>query len=595
MSQKPIKIFKIRVKRKIKQEKDEKEETAIFKIRVKRKIKQEEEEEEKMANRETVKRGKLMTKTMRIRVTKAAKRKMDEGLHKPKRFKQELTFQQVKDRMKMASYPLMPHQVEGVKWMMEREKNSHNNPIKGGLLCDHPGLGKTIQICACMVGNPRKRTLIIVPCSVIGQWKKILLEVFSGHEVKIHRGPKRPKEYHEIARRYRTSSFVITTLGTLTKDISAFLINRYWSRIVFDEIHDIRNGRKNFQAVIQLNSAIKWGLSGTPIQNRLGDLTNIYRFLGVNDEKGIGMKSMRELNKRYMKQRTKEEASKKDPNLVLSEKKEMEYEMDFDTAEEKVIYDKIRKNVASEFSNMANSAHSNSAKMACFFELLLRLRQASLHPQLALNGFSRKYGRDMGTYKGRSTKFDKLVKLIREKRDSNCLVFCNFKEEMDMIGAQLKKSGIGYKKYTGSMNDKQRRECLGSFVNYKTAYNTDMMKRLPYELCDLIQSYAPRVLLMQIKAGSVGLNLQEFTEVIYPLGDWNPSNEIQATSRAHRLGQTETVTVHKLRLHSSDPTYETIDDRILGVQKRKLKIVESCMTGKGGNRLTMGDFRSLLS
>ncbi len=446
-----------------------------------------------------------------------------------------------------------------------------------------------------MLGNPKKRTLLIVPCSVIGQWKKILLEVFPDHQLKVHRGQKRPKNYHGIVRGYRNSSFVITTLGTLTKDVSYFLISGYWNRIVFDEIHDIRNGGANYRAAILLNSEIKWGLSGTPIQNRLGDLSNIYRFLDVNDGKGIGMNSVRELNERYMKKRTKEEVAEKDPNLVLGEKKEMEYEMDFGTPEERAIYDKIRKNVKSEFESMVNSAHSNSAKMACFFELLLRLRQASLHPQLALNGFSRKYGRNMGTYGSRSTKFTKLVNLIREKRDSNCIVFCNFREEMDMIGEELGKCGIGYRKYTGSMNDKQRKECLGSFVNYKVACNTDMMMRLPIELCGLIQSYAPRVLLIQIKAGSVGLNLQQFTEVFYPLGDWNPSNEIQATSRAHRLNQTETVTVHKLRLRVPDPAYETIDDRIFAIQQKKLKMVERCMTGKGGNQLSIGDFRSLLS
>jgi SNF2 family DNA or RNA helicase len=209
----------------------------------------------------------------------------------------------------------------------------------------------------------------------------------------------------------------------------------------------------------------------------------------------------------------------------------------------------------------------------------------------------------MGHYNGPSTKITKLVELIgrrsglmvQSKRAVNCLVFCHFKEEMEMIGRELTKKGITHLKYTGSMTDKQRRDCLNSFSHYKMVYDKVLSKKLPEELCMEIQSYSSRVLLMQISAGGVGLNLQQFTDVFFTLADWNPSNEVQAIARAHRLGQSQEVTVHKLYLHVPDPDYGTIDDRILEVQEQKMKIVNKCMGNKGMDHLSMSDFRRLLA
>jgi SNF2 family DNA or RNA helicase len=505
------------------------------------------------------------------------------------------------EHMAKMKYPLMPHQINGVKWMLERE--SPINPIKGGLLSDDPGLGKTIQMCACMVGNPVNRTLFIVPTSVIDQWKKILLTLFPNKTVEIHRGHARPNNYSDIFRKYRKTTFVITTPGTMRKDIHKLNIISYWDRIVFDEVHTIRNRNSTYKAAILLNSHIKWGLSGTPIQNRRDDIMNIYRFLGICEVGRPCQMSIMALNGIYMKRRLKTEEAKKNPKMVLGKKTEIQYQLDFDTQEERDMYDRIKRNTTRDYANMANSAASTRQQMLFFFELLMRQRQASIHPQLALNGLSRKFGVDMGHYNGPSTKITKLVELIgrrsglmvQSKRAVNCLVFCHFKEEMEMIGRELTKKGITHLKYTGSMTDKQRRDCLNSFSHYKMVYDKVLSKKLPEELCMEIQSYSSRVLLMQISAGGVGLNLQQFTDVFFTLADWNPSNEVQAIARAHRLGQSQEVTVHKLYLHVPDPDYGTIDDRILEVQEQKMKIVNKCMGNKGMDHLSMSDFRRLLA
>jgi SNF2 family DNA or RNA helicase len=159
---------------------------------------------------------------------------------------------------------------------------------------------------------------------------------------------------------------------------------------------------------------------------------------------------------------------------------------------------------------------------------------------------------------------------------NNCLVFCHFKEEMNLIEKSLKQRRIGVEMYHGGMNGKKRLEVLNKFPNNDMT-NTAKLVLNRYNIPEVIQnqifSYSPRVLLIQINAGGVGLNLQQFSEVYFPSPDWNPSNEIQALARAHRLGQVKPVTVHRFILFDQEEEFSTIDQRIGSIQVTKRNLM----------------------
>jgi SNF2 family DNA or RNA helicase len=221
-------------------------------------------------------------------------------------------------------------------------------------------------------------------------------------------------------------------------------------------------------------------------------------------------------------------------------------------------------------------------------ELLLRLRQTSCHPQLVLNGLSRKYGVQPKPWTGHSSKHLHLIRMLESHRGEAALVFCQFTEEMDLLQTLLREHGFRSARLDGSLSNQERRLTL------------DRCRR-PGEI---------EVCLIQIRAGGVGLNLQEFNRVYLTSPDWNPCNEIQAIARAHRMGQQRPVTVTKLVLSGVDATQpegtapqSMVDSRILDIQDRK-RLLMSDLLGEPDllhngcrhrrARLTRSDWKRLL-
>ena len=267
--------------------------------------------------------------------------------------------------------------------------------------------------------------------------------------------------------------------------------------------------------------------------------------------------------------------------------------VEFDTKEEKDIYREIQNNALEELINAEEEL--NGAELNLFIlEILLRLRQASSHPGIALENLKKKYN---------TTKLEKTFSLQREsskfkriigdisKSQGYCLVFCHFRQEMDLLSDFLEKKGIKSEIYDGSLSRAQRDTVISQFNDKpvkKKLVKIDGKKK--------IVENKPRVLIIQIKAGGVGLNLQQFNNVFIMAPDWNPANEIQAIARAHRLGQKKKVNVNKytlvynkqiddenvcnmqsgepIEVESQDDKNETsVDERILGIQMRKRQIM----------------------
>jgi len=193
---------------------------------------------------------------------------------------------------------------------------------------------------------------------------------------------------------------------------------------------------------------------------------------------------------------------------------------------------------------------------------ILRLRQASIHPELAMKSFAQKYESfQWDRFSNRSTKMKYFLDKINTATGYS-LVFCHFRNEMNLVQSELETIGIQSEMYNGSMNASERRAVLDKFPSDKVS---------------------KKALIIQIKAGGVGLNLQQFTSIFIISPDWNPCNEIQAIARAHRIGQTKTVTVFKFtvvcnyKFSEEASEVRTIDSLITSKQKTKRELMSNIL------------------
>jgi len=257
----------------------------------------------------------------------------------------------VRNTFKERGYSLLPHQEDAVRWMSNREEKK----IKGGILADEMGVGKTIETIALLKFNPVLYTLIIVPASLINQWVKELDKFTSGLNISIH----------NFNKKINPINIVITSF---VKSTYSHLMNFRWGRVVIDEAHIIRNPKgKVYKNICRLQSNIKWCLTGTPIQNYLSDIKSLFRFIGIKKDMDL-KKTIR----KYLFRRTKE-----DVNIKLCGYEHTDHIIEFESLYEKQLYNKVRDNIYEKID-------------ISYLEIILRLRQASILPQLVIDGYNKK-------------------------------------------------------------------------------------------------------------------------------------------------------------------------------------------------------------
>ena len=496
-------------------------------------------------------------------------------------------FQTISER----GFKLIEYQKDGINWMLDRElcpQMISNNKVcgmNGGLLCDDPGLGKTIQTCGVLLGNRLKRTLIVLPISVMGQWKDTIKKILPDSNIHIHHGSSKIKSLEHFVS--IGCEIVLTTIGLVSTN-GSILQKIPWNRVVIDEVHYIRNpSSKAFVGAKLLKSDIKWGLTGTPIQNSIKDIQTLYRYVfsvkgGINlTNKSLNEKQLSYLNKIYLKRRTKsevEELEKLDKNIEFHD-----VTIEFDTEAEALIYTTIKNNTTKELKKITDSNLSVREQMVVIFELILRLRQASIHPQIAINSLNSKFHDTLSldNFEGTSSKYNQVLRIVKEKssKNQNTIVFCYFRDEMVGLSKLLEKNGIGNRIYNGSMSMKQKENVLRDFTHTRTLMELQLIHQrlhfLPSSCMDMISNNIPKVLLIQIKCGAVGLNLQQFNNIVFTSPDWNPTNQFQAIARSHRIGQNMKINVYNINITHKE--FYTIDDRIIDIQNKKNDIIQKIL------------------
>ena len=409
---------------------------------------------------------------------------------------------------------LKDHQVEAIQWMKNIEDESE--PY-GGILADDMGLGKTLEALSLTVANPVKRTLIIVPASVLDQWV-IETVKFLGEDIVDSLSIDEPCDGYTFTTFYKAAK----------RDI---IQSEEWDRVIIDEGHIIRNRKTMcFNGIIRLKARHKWVLSGTPIQNSIADLKTLLMFVGFSLEILLNDDLLHEISDTHILRRTKDEVELKMPKLRV-----LKYFINFETEEERKQYKNDSFNLKMKSNYMGNK---------CLLVKYLRLRQFTLLPKMVFDSLS-KHCESLPKKIPKSYKLDRIVKVVeKEKNNERPIIFCHFKKEMQYMKEKLECKGIKSEIINGDVSQLDRLAIINRHESY-------------------------HALLIQLQAGSVGLNLQMFNTVIFTAPHWNPTHERQAICRAYRLGQNKNVTVRRFAFK------DTIENLIINKQKLKNQVMKN--------------------
>ena len=428
-----------------------------------------------------------------------------------------------------------PYQREGVLWMLTME--GQKSGPKGGFLCDEMGLGKSIQLIATMLGNPKPHTLIIVPKSIITQWVEEINRFAPNLTINVFDGPDRRIKEADVT---LTPYTLLTTKGGKA-DVKTPLHMIEWDRVILDEAHEIRNNKsKLFKSVCRLQTQIKWIVTGTPVFNSMEDFVSLCTFLGLSKVVVQGMTN--KIKDIYILRRTKEDLAQISERLRLPpchfENVELEMYPD-----EKQLYEIVFLEAQETIRDAFRHAQSLNAKNMVILECLLRARQVMIHPQMYIDGVAKQTGTKAEKWVGRSKKMETLFEMVKSHPSEKTLIFCQFRGEMNHIQKNMERPVF---RIDGSVPKEERVKQIDGF-----------------------KKAAPgAVFIIQIKAGGQGLNLQEATRVYITGPSWNPATELQAVGRSHRTGQTNPVYVKKL-VYKECARFVSVEQEMMALQGHK--------------------------
>jgi SNF2 family DNA or RNA helicase len=429
---------------------------------------------------------------------------------------------------------LRDYQAQAVNWMYDMTKKGFN-----AVLADEMGLGKTIQALALIniLKADKKNNfpcMVVCPTSLVQNWKNESEAFTPDIKAVIISGADR----EDVISRINDFDLVITSYSLMKRDIEYYKKIAF-SLLILDEAQHIKNPSTiNAKVSKSLNAKSKLVLTGTPLENSSEDIWSIFDFLNP------GMLGNNESFKRMYSgiendlDKQKELSERIAPFILRRHKSEVEQ---LPEKTEKLIYCELLPSQQKLYDSILRDGRNkfdlfNSGKSTRFDVLssLTRLRQLCCHPGL-LPELMRKGER------GESAKLELLKELLLETLDSGqkTLVFSQFTSLLKIIKEWLDSQGITYEYLDGSTMNRQAR--VDNFNNDKNI----------------------KLFLLSLKAGGTGLNLTSATNVIIYDPWWNPTAELQAADRIHRIGQKMPVTTYKLVAQDS------IEEKILELQKRK--------------------------
>jgi hypothetical protein len=462
---------------------------------------------------------------------------------------------------------LRGYQCEGLGWLLFLQRFGF-----GGCLADDMGLGKTVMVLALLATRRDLQTetnrlpsLVVAPRSVVFNWRQEAARFTPALRVLEYTGAGRTA----IRTKFADHDLVLTTYGTLRRD-AAHLAATAFDYVVLDEAQAIKNAASvSAKTTRLLDARHRLALSGTPVENHLGELWSLLEFLNPGllssapaferagagrrmDEGAVAMLA-RGLRP-FILRRTKEQVARE-----LPPKTEQTLYCDLERPQ-RALYDELRSHYrralldgpsGNGLGSSGTLGRGPSAMLGTgraklqILEALLRLRQAACHPGLI----------DRQRAHEASAKLDVLVPRIAEavEEDHKTLVFSQFTSLLAIVRARLDAARIPYEYLDGSTKDRESK-----------------VKRFQ-------RDPACRLFLISLKAGGLGLNLTA-AEYVFLLDPWwNPAVEAQAVDRAHRIGQTHQVFAYRLIAR------DTVEERVLELQRQKRGLADAILNAD--NRL----------
>jgi superfamily II DNA or RNA helicase len=454
---------------------------------------------------------------------------------------------------------LRPYQADGVKWL----DYLHEHRL-GGCLADDMGLGKTIQAIALLsrlYPEEKKATLIVMPRSLLFNWRRELETFCPSLTVYTYYATERNVEAvnkHQV---------VLTTYGTLRSDIEAFSKIPFHA-VILDESQAIKNmTTQTAKAALALTCSFRLALSGTPIENNLGELYTLFRFLNPTMF-GSGGEFERDYVQPIQRTGDKDAASelrRKIYPFILRRLKgdvlkelppKIEQVLFAEMGDEQKRFYETRRRFYQELIRGEIERKGLAQSRFVVLEALLELRQLATVPESKSDGLIV------------SAKREILMETLKEAVMNNrkCLVFTNFLAGVEQVSEALNEESIEHLTMTGSTSNRQ--QLVERFQNDP---------RL-------------KVFVMTLKTGGVGLNLTAADTVFVLDPWWNTSAEAQAIDRTHRIGQSKTVFTYRLIAK------DTIEEKIMALQQRKRELVDQIVSSDGAalKVLTEADIEHLL-
>jgi superfamily II DNA or RNA helicase len=442
---------------------------------------------------------------------------------------------------------LRSYQREGVAWMQHLRAHGVH-----GVLADDMGLGKTLQTIAHVLlekeaGRLDRPAMIVTLTSLVGNWQREIERFAPGLRPIVYHGPDRHQRLAELAHH----DVVITTYPVVARDrdkLAALPLHV----LVLDEAHAIKNwDAQAAEAARALDARHRVCLSGTPIENHLGELWSLFDFLmpgflGGRDEftaqfrapieeKGdkVRLEALRDRVRPFILRRTKALVA---PELPAKTQLVRALEL---TGEQRELYESIRVAAHADVRQQIR-ARGLAGSTIAILDALLKLRQVCCDPRLVTVDAARGVSR--------SAKLEVLLELVTQQLADGhrVLVFSQFARMLGLISEGLLARGVGHVTLTGQTADRQKP-------------------------IDAFQSGRSDVFLISLKAGGAGLNLTGADTVVHYDPWWNPAAQAQATDRAYRIGQTRPVFVHDLIIAGS------VEERMLGLQRHKRQLADAIL------------------
>jgi superfamily II DNA or RNA helicase len=437
---------------------------------------------------------------------------------------------------------LRDYQLSGFEWLA---RLAHWGV--GACLADDMGLGKTLQALALLLLRaPQGPALVIAPTSVCMNWISEVVRFAPTLNVILFGAGDRQETLADL----QPFDLVIASYGLLQQEIELFAAAR-WHTVVLDEAQAIKNAAtKRSQAVMALSADFRMIATGTPLENHLGELWNLFRFinpglLGSMEQFNLRFANpierlqdaearnrLRRLIQPFILRRTKAQVLSELPSRT-----EIVLQVDL-SPEEAALYETLRRTALERLA--AADAPAGQKSLQILAEIM-KLRRACCNPQLVAP--------ELGLASSKLAAFAELLTELLENKHK-VLVFSQFVDHLSLIRAHLEQQGVRYQYLDGATPMQERKVRVDAF-----------------------QAGDADVFLISLKAGGMGINLTAADYVIHMDPWWNPAVEDQASDRAHRMGQLRPVTIYRLVAR------HTIEETIVNLHQHKRDLADSLLEG----------------